>query len=108
MTKQEIINAYAHDLAVMAQENKKLNQRVMNLEVEKQQLIQEINRLQETKPKVFGKKQSTTFAKMGDSRYLNLVAKRESLNKDLTKLSHQEFEKQQSLIKRIGKTMAKH
>ena len=47
MTKQEIINAYAHDLAVMAQENKKLSQRVMDLELEKQQLIQEINRLQE-------------------------------------------------------------
>ena len=47
MTKQEIINAYAHDLTVMAQENKKLSQRVMDLEFEKQQLIQEINRLQE-------------------------------------------------------------
>lgn len=47
MTKQEIINAYAHDLTVMAQENKKLSQRVMDLELEKQQLIQEINRLQE-------------------------------------------------------------
>lgn len=47
MTKQEIINAYAHDLAVMAQENKKLSQRVMDLEFEKQQLILEINRLQE-------------------------------------------------------------
>ena len=46
MTKQEIINAYAHDLAVMAQENKRLGQRVMDLELEKQQLIREINRLQ--------------------------------------------------------------
>ena len=51
MTKQEIINAYAHDLAVMAQENKKLSQRVMDLEIEKQQLILEINRLQEESDK---------------------------------------------------------
>lgn len=51
MTKQEIINAYAHDLAVMAQENKRLGQRVMDLEVEKQQLIREINRLQEESDK---------------------------------------------------------
>lgn len=51
MTKQEIINAYAHDLAVMAQENKKLSDRVMYLEKEKQELILEINRLQEESDK---------------------------------------------------------
>ena len=47
MTKQQIIEAYAHDLAVMAKENKRLSERVMFLEEEKQQLILEINRLQQ-------------------------------------------------------------
>lgn len=47
MTKQQIIEAYAHDLAVMAKENKRLADRVMFLEEEKQQLIVEINRLQQ-------------------------------------------------------------
>lgn len=69
----------------------------------KRNLTREINKLQQTKPKVFGKIQSTTFAKMGDTRYLNLVTKRENLNKDLTKLSPEQFEKQQKMINRIGK-----
>lgn len=47
MTKQQIIEAYANDLVVMAQENKRLSDRVMQLEVEKQNLILQINRLQE-------------------------------------------------------------
>ena len=47
MTKQQIIEAYAQDLVIMAQENKRLSERVMHLEVEKQQLILEINRLQQ-------------------------------------------------------------
>lgn len=69
----------------------------------KRNLTREINRLQQSKPKVFGKMQSTTFAKMGDSRYLNLVTKRANLDKDLSKLTPEQFEKQQSMIKRIGK-----
>ena len=69
----------------------------------KRNLTREIKKLQETKPKVFGKIQATTFAKMGDSRYLNLVTKREALNKDLTKISSEQFERQQRLIAKIGK-----
>lgn len=72
----------------------------------KRNLTMEIKRLQQTKPKVFGKLQATTFAKMGDSRYLNLVTKRESLNKDLTKLSREQFARQQQLIGRIGKNQS--
>ena len=69
----------------------------------KRNLTREIKKLQETKPKVFGKTQATTFAKMGDSRYLNLLTKREALNKDLTKISGEQFERQQKLIAKIGK-----
>lgn len=69
----------------------------------KRNLTREIHRLEQSKPKVFGKVQSTTFAKMGDTRYLNLVTKREKLNKDLTKLTGEEFKRQQALIGKIGK-----
>lgn len=69
----------------------------------KRNLTREIHRLEQSKPKVFGKVQSTTFAKMGDTRYLNLVTKREKLNKDLTKLTGEEFKRQQELIGKIGK-----
>jgi len=72
----------------------------------KRNLTREIKTLQTTKPTVFGKKQATTFAKMGDSRYLNLVTKREALNKDISKISPQEFEKQQLLVSRIGKNQS--
>lgn len=45
MTKQEIIQAYAHDLAVMAKENKQLLERVRTLEIEKQEHLIEIRKL---------------------------------------------------------------
>ena len=45
MTKQEIIQAYAHDLAVMAKENKQLLERVRTLEIEKQGHLIEIRKL---------------------------------------------------------------
>lgn len=69
----------------------------------KASLTREIHRLEKTKPKVLGKTQSTTFAKMGDSRYLNLLTKREKLNKDITKLDREQFERRKLLIGKIGK-----
>ena len=45
MTKQEIIQAYAHDLTVMAKENKQLLERVRTLEIEKQEHLIEIRKL---------------------------------------------------------------
>ena len=45
MTKQQIIQAYAHDLAVMAKENKQLLERVRTLEIEKQEHLIEIRKL---------------------------------------------------------------
>ena len=72
----------------------------------KRNLTREIHRLEQTKPKVFGKEQATTFAKMGDSRYLNLITKRERLNKDFTRLTPEEFERQEELIFKIGKNQS--
>lgn len=72
----------------------------------KASLTREIHRLEKTKPTVLGKKQATTFAKMGDTRYLNLITKREKLDKKLSDLSKEEFAKQKLLIAKIGKNQA--
>lgn len=47
----------------------------------KANLTREINRLKTSTPTVFGKKQATTFAQMGDTYYLNLQARRKALEK---------------------------
>lgn len=72
----------------------------------KRNLTREIHRLEKTTPTVLGKKQATTFAKMGDTRYLNLLTKRERLNKDITKLEREQFERQKMLIGKIGKNQS--
>ena len=47
----------------------------------KRNITREINRLKINKPKIFGKMQSSTFSEMGDTYYLNLVARRKALEK---------------------------
>lgn len=67
----------------------------------KASISREIKRLSSKKPKIFGKEQATTFAEMGDTDYLNLVARRMALEKDITRLTKEEFE---GLRKLMGKT----
>lgn len=67
----------------------------------KASISREIKRLSTKKPKIFGKEQATTFAEMGDTDYLNLVARRMALEKDITRLTKEEFE---GLRKLMGKT----
>lgn len=69
----------------------------------KRNLTREIKKMQLEKPKVFGKEQSRTFAEMGDPQYLNLVARRKALEKDINKLSREEFERFTKLIEKTGK-----
>lgn len=69
----------------------------------KRNITREINRLKVEKPKVFGKTQTSTFSEMGDSVYLNLVARRKALEKDISKLSKEEFERFTKLIEKTGK-----
>lgn len=69
----------------------------------KSNITREINRLKVEKPKIFGKKQTSTFSEMGDSDYLNLIARRKALEKDVNKLSREEFERFTKLIERTGK-----
>ena len=70
----------------------------------KRNITREINRLRVEKPKIFGKLQSSTFSEMGDSDYLNLVARRKALEKDINKLSKDEFGRFRKLVEKTGKS----
>ena len=70
----------------------------------KRNITREINRLRVEKPKIFGKLQSSTFSEMGDSDYLNLVARRKALEKDINKLSKEELERFRKLVEKTGKS----
>ena len=69
----------------------------------KQNITREINRLRVKKPKIFGKTQTSTFSEMGDTDYLNLVARRKALEKDINKLSRDELERFTKLIEKTGR-----
>lgn len=69
----------------------------------KRNITREINRLRTEKPKIFGKIQSSTFSEMGDSDYLNLVARRKALEKDINKLSPDELKRFKKLVKATGR-----
>lgn len=70
----------------------------------KRNITREINRLRVEKPKIFGKIQSSTFSEMGDTDYLNLVARRKALEKDINKLSKEELERFRKLVEKTGKS----
>lgn len=72
----------------------------------KRSLTMEIKRLETTSPKVLGKKQKTTFAQMGDQHYLNLVARRKALEKEIMNLNKAELERLKNLIDKTLKNKA--
>lgn len=69
----------------------------------KRNITREINRLKTEKPKIFGKKQTSTYSEMGDHDFLNLVARRKALEKDVNKLSREEFERFTKLVEKTGR-----
>lgn len=64
----------------------------------KQQLSRDIKKLETSSPKIFGKKQTSTFAQMGDQQYLNLKARRKALEKDIENLGEKELRQFTTLI----------
>ena len=70
----------------------------------KRNITRELNRLKINKPKVFGKTQASTFSEMGDSEYLNLVARRKALEKNITKINKEEFERFKKLVEKTGRS----
>ena len=70
----------------------------------KRNLTREIKNMRTSKPKIFGKVQTATFSQMGDTLYLNLLARREALEKgDITKLSKEEYERYKKLVIKTAK-----
>ena len=69
----------------------------------KRNITRELNRLKVNKPKVFGKIQSSTFSEMGDTEYLNLVARRQALEKNISKINREEYERFRKLVEKTGK-----
>ena len=69
----------------------------------KRNITREINRLKVNKPKIFGKSQTATFSQMGDTDFLNLVARRRALEKDVNRLSREEFERFTKLVEKTGR-----
>lgn len=63
-------------------------------------LTREIKRLEVEKPKVFGKKQAATFAQMGDDYYLNTVARRKALDKNIKTLTEEEYQRYKELVEK--------
>lgn len=69
----------------------------------KRNITRELNRLKINKPKIFGKTQASTFSEMGDTEYLNLVARRKALEKNITRIGKDEFERFKKLVEKTGK-----
>ena len=69
----------------------------------KRNVSHEIKRLELSKPKIFGKEQTSTFSQMGDTDFLNLVARRKALEKDITKLNPEELSRYKKLVAKTGK-----
>lgn len=69
----------------------------------KKKIEKEIERYQTTAPTVFGKSQGFSFAQMGDSTYLNLKAKRQSLEKDISKMNKKELMQYREVLYKLGK-----
>lgn len=72
-----------------------------DLKVRKAKLTREINKLKTVTPTVLGKKQSKTFAEMGDQDFLNKVAMYELLDKNIMTLTKEEIQDLKRRIKKL-------
>ena len=70
----------------------------------KRNITRELNRLRTQRPKIFGKIQSATFSEMGDSDFLNLEARRKALEKNISRLTKEQFERFKKLVIKTGKS----
>ena len=68
----------------------------------KRKLAKEIEYYEKTKPKLWGKETARTFAQMGDSSYLNLLARYEKVNQSFENLPIDELFKYRELLQKVG------
>lgn len=70
----------------------------------KRNVSREISKLGKEKVKIAGKEQVATLAQMGSRDYLNLIARRKALEKDIGMLTKEEYERYRKLVEKTGKT----
>ena len=71
-----------------------------NIRSAKARVNAKLQKMYNTELYIEGKGTKQTYATMGTDRYLNLKARREALNKDITKLEKAEFERYVKLVQR--------
>ena len=69
----------------------------------KRNLSKELEYFETKKPKLYGKEMTTTFARMGDSNYLNLRARYENIDVDIANLSVDELFEYRKMLLNVGK-----
>lgn len=68
-------------------------------------ISREMTRLENEKPKVYGKEQVRTYAQMGDTYYTNLKDKREKLEQSIENLKRDEFERFETFVYKAGRNL---
>lgn len=68
-------------------------------------ISRELTRLETEKARVYGKPQAYTFAQMGDSRYLNFLARKENIKKEIAKLNKEEYERYKQFVYSTGRNI---
>lgn len=68
----------------------------------KRKITKELKFYEETKPKLLGKETARTFAQMGDTAYLNLLARYERVNKNIEDMPIDELFRYRELLQKIG------
>lgn len=69
----------------------------------KRNILKDLKYYEEKKPKLYGKEMSTTFAKMGDTNYLNLQARYKEINKNIDTLTIDELFDYRKMLFNVGK-----
>ena len=69
----------------------------------KRNIERDIQKYKTLKPKLYGKEQDVTFAQMGDTNYLNLLARYKDINVDISKLPVDELMEYRQILFNVGK-----
>lgn len=69
----------------------------------KRSILKDIKYYEEKKPKLYGKEMSTTFARMGDTNYLNLLTRYKEINVDVSNLTLDELFEYRKMLYNVGK-----
>lgn len=69
----------------------------------KRNILKDIKYYEEKKPKLYGKEMTTTFARMGDTNYLNLLTRYKEINIDVSNLTIDELFEYRKMLFNVGK-----